>query len=285
MLQRPGDGDVGFCTQTTVLPQLHLYSALSYCIITGQMCQILTPLVFLFLWRFPCCIWFRTLFRWNTSKKISFVLTEVHKAKITLVKTYNLLKKPMVYNYPHKFIFAWLLTPEVRGVSSFWHVCEVNNPFILSFLPSIPLYVAGICHVFSIKHKLCVSSSCSPAWVRYFLHLTPLHGCTRLNQKMVVCWVCELKTAQRGLSDQSQHCWLEQSAGCQQGLYRINLFRCQPGNTLRFQAIEQSTCEKDATREINLIKGLFDKQGKCLDFEQAKKKKLISKYLLLSVNS
>lgn len=29
MLQRPGDEDVGFCTQSTVLSQLHLYSALS----------------------------------------------------------------------------------------------------------------------------------------------------------------------------------------------------------------------------------------------------------------
>lgn len=130
MLQRPGDGDMEFCTQSTVLSRLHLYS---YWIITGQMCQILTPLVFLFPWKFPCCIWFRTLSGWNTSKKISLTLTEMHKGKIPLVKTYNLMKKPIIYNYPHKLIFACLLIPEVRGGSSFWHLCEVNFPLIPFF--------------------------------------------------------------------------------------------------------------------------------------------------------
>lgn len=39
----------------------------------------------------------------------------MHKAKIILVKTYNLKKKPLVYNYPHKFIFDCLLIPKLEG--------------------------------------------------------------------------------------------------------------------------------------------------------------------------
>lgn len=36
-------------------------------------------------------------------------------------------------------------------------------------------------------------------------------------------------------------------------------------------------------REINLIKDLFDKQKKCLDFEQAKKKKKEDNFYILSI--
>lgn len=121
-LQAPGDGEVGFCTQNTVHPYLALLSLVK-----------------------PVNLWhLLSFYSHNNShavsdlglisaeilKKISLISTEMHKAKISLVKICNFLKKFIIILIILSLPAYWLLKLEWAHPSG----CSVKLVSVLHFL-------------------------------------------------------------------------------------------------------------------------------------------------------